>query len=375
MVVGGGIGGLCLAQGLRKAGISATVYERDESAGFRHQGYRISLKAAGAAALRECLPEDLFALAVATSIRAATRMVFLDEQLRPKFDKPLHHDPPGPGGFGVSRLTLREILLTGLDVRFGKTFTRYSPAPDGRVAAHFADGSSAVGDLLAGADGTWSAVRHQLLPDAVIDELGWAVYGRTPFADWVPGVLTNTFNRITGPGGTGMSVATCRALEPVASAVARLAPSARLTGIPGYFSWMLPLDDSRLFHAAAVALHREAARLVEGWHPAARRLIAEADVPATFAVCITSARPVASWPVPNVTLLGDAIHTMSPGRGDGANVALKDAQVLFRALRRVASGTASLASAAGGYQAEMLLYGFQSVADSRDNPFMRMARR
>jgi 2-polyprenyl-6-methoxyphenol hydroxylase-like FAD-dependent oxidoreductase len=98
-------------------------------------------------------------------------------------------------------------------------------------------------------------------------------------------------------------------------------------------------------------------------------------VPATFAVCITSAQPVAPWPVPDVTLLGDAVHTMSPGRGDGANIALKDAQVLVRALRRVVSGTASLASAAGGYQAEMLQYGFQAVADSRDNPFMRMARR
>ena len=88
-------------------------------------------------------------------------------------------------------------MLTGLDVRFGKTFTRYSPAPGRRVTAHFADGSSAVGDLLAGADGTWSAVRRQMLPDAVIDELGWAVHGRTPFADWVPGVLIDTFNRVT----------------------------------------------------------------------------------------------------------------------------------------------------------------------------------
>jgi 2-polyprenyl-6-methoxyphenol hydroxylase-like FAD-dependent oxidoreductase len=375
VIIGGGAGGLCLAQGLRKAGISATVYERDESAGSRHQGYRVSLKATGAGALQECLPEDLFGLAVATSIRAATRMVFLDEQLRPKFEKPLHHDPPGPGGFGVNRLTLREILLAGLDVRFGKTFTHYSPAPGGRVAAHFADGSSAVGDLLAGADGTGSAVRRQLLPDAVIDELGWAIYGRTPFADWVPGVLVDTFNRITGPGGTGMSVATCRALEPASSAAARLAPSARLTGIPGYFSWTLPLDDPRLFHAAAAALHREAARLVEGWHPAVRRLIADADVLATFAVCITSAQPVAPWPVASVTLLGDAIHSMSPGRGDGANIALKDAQVLVRALRRVAPGTASLASAIGGYHAGMLQYGFQAVADSRDNPFLRMARR
>jgi 2-polyprenyl-6-methoxyphenol hydroxylase-like FAD-dependent oxidoreductase len=259
-------------------------------------------------------------------------------------------------------------------VRFGKTFTHYSPAPDGRVAVLFADGSWAVGDLLAGADGTASAVRRQLLPDAVVDELGWAVYGRTPFADRVPGVLVDTFNRITGLGGTGMSVATCRALEPASSAVARLVPSVRLTGIPGYFSWTLPLADPRLFHAGAVALHREAARLVEGWHPAVRRLIAEADLPATFAVCITSAQPVAPWPVASVTLLGDAIHTMSPVRGDGANIALKDAQALVRALRRVTSGTASLASAIG-YHADMLRYGFQAVADSRDNPLLRMAGR
>ena len=242
------------------------------------------------------------------------------------------------------------------------------------MTAHFTDGTSAVGDLLAGADGTGLAVRRQLLPGAVITELGWAIYGRTPFADWVPGVLVDTFNRITGTGA-GLSVATCRTLEPAASAAARLAPSVRLTGMPGYFSWTLPLTDPRLFQAGAAALHREAARLVDGWHPAVRRIIAEADVPATFAVCITSAEPVPPWPEPNVTLLGDAIHTMSPGRGDGANIALKDAQTLLRALQRVGSGSISLASAVRDYQADMLQYGFRAVADSRDKPFMRAARR
>lgn len=375
VVIGGGLGGLCLAQGLRKAGISATVYERDQSAGFRHQGYRISLKATGASALHECLPANLFNLAVATSIRTATRMVFLDKQLNPKFERPLPHDPPGPGGFGVNRLTLREILLAGLDVRFGKTFTTYAPAQGGQVTAHFADGTSATGGLLAGADGTGSAVRRRLLPDAVIDELGWAIYGRTPFAGWVPSVLVDTFNRIAGPGEVSMSVATCRALEPAAAAASRLAPSVRLTDIPGYFSWMLPLTDPRLFQADAVRLHREAVRLVECWHPAVRRIIADADAPATFGVCITSAQPVAPWPDPNVTLLGDAIHTMSPGRGDGANIAFKDAQMLVRALRQAATGTVSLASAIRGYETGMLQYGFQAVADSRDRPFMRMAQR
>src|SRR6266542_3818854 len=66
LIVGGGVGGLCLAQGLKKSGISVAVYERDESAQFRSQGYRIGLKEAGAQALRDCLPEDLFNLCLAT---------------------------------------------------------------------------------------------------------------------------------------------------------------------------------------------------------------------------------------------------------------------------------------------------------------------
>jgi cation diffusion facilitator CzcD-associated flavoprotein CzcO len=38
-------------------------------------------------------------------------------------------------------------------------------------------------------------------------------------------------------------------------------------------------------------------------------------------------------------------------------------------------GGLCLAQAIRGYQADMLRYGFQAVADSRDKPFLRMARR
>ncbi len=36
LVIGGGLGGLCLAQGLRKAGISVAVYERDSEPSARN---------------------------------------------------------------------------------------------------------------------------------------------------------------------------------------------------------------------------------------------------------------------------------------------------------------------------------------------------
>jgi 2-polyprenyl-6-methoxyphenol hydroxylase-like FAD-dependent oxidoreductase len=304
--------------------------------------------------------------------------VFTDTHLRPKFAKPIPPAPPGLGGFGVNRLTLREILLAGLGerVRFGKTFHHYQQIDGGRIAAWFTDGTSAIADLLVGADGTNSGVRAQLIPDAVIDELGWAIYGRTPItADtmtWLPDLLLDSFNRVIGDGDAAFAVATCRTQESVASATARLAPGLPLIDIPEYLQWITPLLDDQFRAAEAAALHRLAADMVNGWHPAVQRIIAEADVDATFPVCVTSARPVPPWTTtPAVTLLGDAIHTMSPGRGDGANVALRDAQGLLRALTRAANGDVPLTEAKQAYEADMLEYGFAAVAESRDNPFSR----
>jgi salicylate hydroxylase len=63
---------------------------------------------------------------------------------------------------------LRQILLAGLDdiVRFDKTLVDYTKAPGGGIGLRFSDGSSAVCDLLVGADGGNSRVRKQFLPQA-----------------------------------------------------------------------------------------------------------------------------------------------------------------------------------------------------------------
>jgi 2-polyprenyl-6-methoxyphenol hydroxylase-like FAD-dependent oxidoreductase len=75
---------------------------------------------------------------------------------------------------------------------------------------------------------------------------------------------------------------------------------------------------------------------------------------------------VPAWEPSRVTLLGDAIHAMSPARGSGANTALRDAGVLCRALARATPDRRALVAAIGGYEAQMREYGYAAVQASQD---------
>src|SRR3954465_11897641 len=67
VIIGGGLGGLSLAQGLKKAGIPVAVYERDLTPDDRLQGYRIHIEPQGNLALAASLPPALFNRYLATS--------------------------------------------------------------------------------------------------------------------------------------------------------------------------------------------------------------------------------------------------------------------------------------------------------------------
>ena len=82
LIIGGGIGGLCLAQGLKKAGMSAAVYERDRTPTDRLQGYRVHINPAGSRALNAGLPPHLFDLFERTCGKPGRAIHFMTEEMK-----------------------------------------------------------------------------------------------------------------------------------------------------------------------------------------------------------------------------------------------------------------------------------------------------
>jgi len=107
--------------------------------------------------------------------------------------------------------------------------------------------------------------------------------------------------------------------------------------------------------------------LTTDWAGALRHLV-EAAQPATVtAFPVKTSVPIPPWHTRRVTLLGDALHNMTPYRGIGANTALRDAAALRQALRAVDRGESDLIPALAAYEREMVGYGFRAVRESLRN--------
>jgi 2-polyprenyl-6-methoxyphenol hydroxylase-like FAD-dependent oxidoreductase len=385
-VIGAGIGGLALAHGLLRAGAEVTVYERDETLDSRGQGYRLHLDAGPA--LHACLPPDLYELCVATSGRPSTAMTVVTERLRllRRTEIELPADPLDPATLStsVNRQTFREILAARLDdvIEFGRTCTGFEQDPGG-VAIHFSDGSTAGAEVLVAADGISSPVRRRYLPHAEVADTGIAcVYGRTPLTEetrpLVPAPVWDGFTAVAG-STAGMAAGVLDFREPPPQAARRLAPDVELSPAQPYLMWAVTASAGqfagRLEGLSPAELHAVTLSTIRRWHPDLRRLVTLASVPETSLAAIRTAIPVAPWPPSRVTLLGDAIHAMSPAGGSGANTALRDAALLARQLGAAARGEQSPVQAVAEYERRMVDYGFAAVRASRRAELATTARR
>ena len=294
---------------------------------------------------------------------------------------------PAKLSLSVSRITLRQILLSGLEdiVHFNKRFTHYQETPDGRVTAFFDDGSSATGDLLvppmAASRGCESSCCHRRKPFATG---AVAIMGKLALTEdvkrlLIPGQFDGATS-ILGPNGHAMFAAihergdcgnqAMQALGSNRDAALDHYPGQLFDDLSDYLFWALIARQEKYpfqnqpQQLDGATLQTIALRMVDGWHPNLQQLVRQADPSTIICKPLYSSQPIKHWETRQVTLLGDAIHSMPPTRGIGGNTALRDAQLLCQKLIAARAGKRSLLQAVGDYERGMLKYGFAAVRSS-----------
>ena len=357
LIIGGGLGGLALAQGLKKAGWPFRVFERDPTPDFRAQGYRLKLNSDGVTALKSVLSPELWKYFEDTCAECEVGETDFNA-----IDASITASRAGEGVRGgvairnCDRTVLRKTLMIGLDdhISYGKQLVEYSIADDG-VTAIFRDGTTHKGRLLVGADGTRSPVRKQYLQP--VDTNGSCIYGKTPLTPallkrfppratrWMTLIVDRTpITQTLDIDETPLTLL----LEPI-----RFPKNEHRDSLPvDYIYWVL-ISRTDVFNAhtedllhlnskdsAALSL-----KLTDEWDLSMRALLEMQDVAQSSTLRVCSAVPnIQPWKASErVTLLGDAIHAMSPCGGVGAVTALRDAALLTEKLVEGGISTESVA--------------------------------
>jgi 2-polyprenyl-6-methoxyphenol hydroxylase-like FAD-dependent oxidoreductase len=278
------------------------------------------------------------------------------------------------GSHPIVRSDLMDVLLHGLDnvVHFGKQFVRYGLI-DFKVRAIFKDGSIASGDILVGADGTGSKVRNQFLPQASVRDIGLVgMAGRRPITSemisYIPEHLLLLLTSILASNGLYMIVTQSIHRQNYAS---KASDDDELDSNPAdHLIWVLVSPSAAygsnpraLFHDG-FALQQLALRLMVKWHPVLQKMVRETEPTTISATRLRASDPIPQWKTTNITLLGDAVHTMPPLRGLGRSTALRDAELLCKTLQNIESGNKQFLPAIREYEKTMLGYGFAAVYTS-----------
>jgi salicylate hydroxylase len=325
VVVGGGIGGTAAALALARAGIGVQVHE--QAARIAEVGAGVSLAPNGLRMLER--------LGVGEEV-AKLGARYVSTQLRRSDGGPVDHQPlqfaTAGQSVGMHRADLLGLLADQLPqgaVRTGHRCTGFQQ--DGcRARVQFADGCTAEGDVVIGADGI-----HSLLQTYVVAPANPVFSGVVAHRGLVPpvdGYPEGTMRMWVGEGRHFL-------VFPVRAG--------RLLNYVGFVpsetsvreSWSEPGDP------ASLAAH------FSGWDPLIEEVIAAIDRSGAngFQWGLYDRSPLPRWSCGRLTLLGDAAHPMLPHLGQGVNQALEDA-VALATLLAVASGPAKVPEALARYE-------------------------
>jgi salicylate hydroxylase len=315
LIVGAGIGGLAAALALLQRGFAVDVYEQAPE--LKEVGAGVSISANGSAVL--------FALGLEAPLRACSvsanqrdiRLWSTGETWSLYRGGLPSEQRYGYPSFTLHRVDLHGMLLAAVRalkpdaIHLNHRCTGFDRAASG-VTLEFEGGAKATGDVLVGADGIHSKVRHQLFGPArprFTGQMAWR--GVSPMSS-LPASLRKAA-QVTWVGPT-----------------AHISCYAVSKGEMFNFVGQVDRNDWQVESWIQEGSIDECLGDFPGWHPDVERMIRNNGKLYKWALFLRD--PLPRWTEGRVTLLGDSCHSMLPYLGQGANSALEDGLVLARSL-------------------------------------------
>jgi 2-polyprenyl-6-methoxyphenol hydroxylase-like FAD-dependent oxidoreductase len=319
IIIGAGIAGPIAAILLKKAGFESQVFEAWPYSTGIGGGLQIApngmhvLAAAGLA--EEMISRGSVAESIDFFSQSGAPLGSVNRNMAQRFGQP---------AVNMRRATLNEAFVNkawceNVELFYEKRLVRIEDRADQPIVAYFADGSSAEGDFLIGADGVHSAVRNHVVADAPkpfdLDLVSFG--GFVPRSLLESAKTPPSLNMTVGQSGffghgycspDPHSGAMCWSTQPT-------------HGI-----------DATTFRAMDQdALRRHLRRYHAGWHEPIPQLIDALQEIVVSASLDLATLP--NWSRGRALLIGDAAHATSPHAGQGASIALEDALRLTRRLQ------------------------------------------
>ncbi len=315
-IVGGGPGGLMLGLLLQRQGFSFTIYERGYQNMHSDRGGSLDIHDdSGQLPLKEA--------GIFENFRKHARYEGEDTRIVNKDGEILYdEDAEGEGNRPeIDRGKLCDIIMEQIhpeNIKYGFKFEKLIQRDNGEVELVFENGTTVMTDLVIGADGAFSQIRSYLT-NAKPEYTGISMIEMNSDENEHPDLLKfNKNGKLIGLGGDQ-------------AILGQRNGDGRIMAYISFKTKYEKLDEYR--NLSLDALKERLLAEYSDWDSELQNYIAYSYDDIKF-------RRIYKLPIgltwatqPNITIIGDAAHLMSPFAGEGVNMALYDAYILAESFK------------------------------------------